>query len=75
MSRTTISIDKSLAEMVRERALQDNMSVSSAFTLLAKGYTENRIKIWAHMSHEPEIEALTTTPQIQAKMDHLASLL
>ena len=75
MNRTTISIDRELADIVRVRARQDNMSVSSAFTLLAKGYAENRIRIGAHMPRESEVEVLEVTPEIQAKMDRIASLM
>ncbi len=75
MSRTTVSIDKSVANIVRARASADNVSVSTVFSLLAKGYAERRIHLGAYGSNEPEIEILPVSQAVQKKMDRIESLL
>ncbi len=75
MSRTTISIDKSVADLVRERARRDNVSVSTILAMLAKGYAEKRINIGVQMAEESEVEIIATSPEVQKRMDRIESLL
>lgn len=75
MARTTISIDESIASMVKERAKADNISVSAAFSMLAKGYAERRIHLGAYGTNEPEIEVIPVSAAVRKKMDRIESLL
>lgn len=75
MARTTISIDESIATMVKERAKADNLSVSAAFSMLAKGYAERRIHLGAYGSNDPEVGIVPVTSTVQKKMDRLESLI